>query len=197
MDRAPPDLTERYNTALTPDEELAYQNWAQIQSALQNRDVNRDLFNYDLRGAFKSGATQSPNGHLPDTFKKPNHPSFSDQSQYHGVDGFTGGSWRQIGGQWVFTPGQTNLQLHGPAGLQQYFQQSDPNVRLNTPASPMLSMLDYVRQQMAQGDAPWTNNLKRLVNPSIDPNALVPPPDPNTDPGLNRTGPRVGDVLTA
>lgn len=147
MDRAPPDLTERYNTALTPGEELAYQNWAQIQSALQNRDVNRDLFNYDLRGAFKAGATQSPNGHLPDTFKKPNHPSFSDQSQYHGVDGFTGGSWRQIGGQWVFTPGQTNLQLHGPEGLQQYFQQSDPNVRLNAPASPMLSMLDYVRQQ--------------------------------------------------
>jgi len=149
MDNGPPDMTTRYNTALTPSEELAYQQWAQLQSALQNRDVNRDLFNYDLRGAFKSGAMQSGNGHWPDTFKKPNHPSFSDQSQYNNADGHTGGAWRHVGGQWVFTPGATNLQMHGPNGLQQYFQQSDPNVRVNLPASPMLSMLDYVQQTVS------------------------------------------------
>lgn len=146
-DSGPPDMTQRYNTPLTPAEELAYQNWAQIQSAVQGRDINRDLFDYDMRGAFKSGAMQSENGHYPDTFKKPNHPSFSDQSQYHGADGNAGGSWQQMGGRWVFTPGPTNLQLHGPEGLQNYFQRSDSNVWLNLPRAQPMSMLDYVNQQ--------------------------------------------------
>ena len=145
-----PDMTERYNTPLTPAEELAYQNWAQIQSAVQGRDISRDLFDYDMRGAFKSGALQSENGHYPDTYKKPNHPTFSTDSQYHGADGHQGGTWTQLGGRWAFTPGQANLQMHGPDVLHRYFAEVDPEAWLNLPVQGPPSMLDYVRQQV-----PW------------------------------------------
>src|SRR5690242_7452603 len=83
----PNDFSGRYNTQLTPAEEQQFQQWAQASGRAN------DTYDYDLRGAWKSGAATAPNGHLPDTFKKPNHPTFSDQSQYHGIDGYQGGSW--------------------------------------------------------------------------------------------------------
>lgn len=147
-DTGPPDYSGQYNTQLDPAQEYAYQNWLQVQSALNKRDMSRDNFDYDMRGAFASGAGQADNGHWPDTFKKPNHPSFSDQSQYHGADGQTGGTWSQMGGAWYFQPGQANLQFHGADGLQSYFQQSDPNVRVMLPEQQPQTMQGYVRQQI-------------------------------------------------
>lgn len=41
-----------------------------------------DEKDYDLRGAWLSGARPGPNGHFTDQFKKPNHPTFSEESQY-------------------------------------------------------------------------------------------------------------------
>lgn len=148
-------MSGQYNTPLTPGEALDYQHWIALQSAIQGRDVGADMRDYDMQGAFKSGAATAPNGHFPDTFKKPNHPSFSDQSQYHGVDGHQGGSWVQMGGRWTFTPGATNLQLHGPDSLQQYFQRADPNVWLNLPRAQPVSMQDYVGQKLAQLAPDW------------------------------------------
>jgi hypothetical protein len=67
----------RYDTKLEPDEESKFQQWKQENAP---RDSGAD---YDLRGAFKAGVTPDVDtGHWPDTFKKPNHPTFSDQSQY-------------------------------------------------------------------------------------------------------------------
>jgi len=147
-DSGPPDLSAHYNTPLSPADEMPYQNWIALQSAVQKRDVTQDTRDYDLRGAFKAGAAQSPDGHLPDTFKKPNHPSFSNESQYHGADGHEGGSWAPMGaGRWGFTPGATNLQMHGPISLQQYFQRVEPGTYLNLPPAPLpQSMTDYVKQ---------------------------------------------------
>ena len=66
-----------FNTKLTPQEEVAFQSWKQRNAP---RDSGED---YDLRGAFKAGLQPDPEtGHWPDTFKKPNHPTFSDESQY-------------------------------------------------------------------------------------------------------------------
>ncbi len=119
----PLDFTSRYNTQLSPAEEQQFQAWA----AANNRA--RDLYDYDLRGAFKSGAATAPNGHLPDTYKKPNHPTFSDQSQYHGVDGYQGGTWGGGDGKPdTFTPGATNMLP--PGALQRYFQQREPTAQL-------------------------------------------------------------------
>lgn len=69
-----------FETKLTPDEEEKFQDW-KTKNAPKDSGVD-----YDLRGAFKSGAQPAANGHWPDTFKKPNHPTFSNQSKYATAD---------------------------------------------------------------------------------------------------------------
>lgn len=126
----PPDFSTKYNTALAPAEESQYQAWVAQMSQTQGRDMNNDLYDYDLRGAWKADAQAATNGHLPDTWKKPNHPTFSDQSQYHGQDGFTGGTWGGDDAAPTFTPGPTNLLHMGRAGLEKYFQEREPTGKL-------------------------------------------------------------------
>jgi hypothetical protein len=66
-----------YSTPLSLHDEAAYQMW-KMQNA--PRDSGAD---YDLRGAYLANMQRDPdNGHMGDRFKKPNHPTFSDQSQY-------------------------------------------------------------------------------------------------------------------
>jgi hypothetical protein len=85
----PDDMTERYNTPLSPAEEKNYQSWA------KKAGRDRDVYDYDMRGAWKQGITADRSGHFPDTYKKPNHPTFSNESIYHGRDGHFGGYWDQ------------------------------------------------------------------------------------------------------
>lgn len=68
--------TNQFDTKLSPSEEKSFQAW---KSKNAPRDSGED---YDLRGAFKAGLNPSKNGHWPDTYKKPNHPSFSNESIY-------------------------------------------------------------------------------------------------------------------
>lgn len=121
-----------YDTPLSDDEQKAYSDWA----TKGGRDPEQEKNDYDLQGYFKSGG-QLDSGHMPDTFKKPNHPTFSDESQYHGKDGNVGGSWSQTpsGGD-AFTPGKTNLDTWGAQGLQQYFKKYEPNTELKLPSTP-------------------------------------------------------------
>jgi hypothetical protein len=66
-----------YDTALSADEETKFQKWKNVNAP---KDSGED---YDLRGAYKEGLTRDPkNQHFSDKYKKPNHPTFSDQSQY-------------------------------------------------------------------------------------------------------------------
>lgn len=65
-----------YNTRLNPTDEKGFQHW-KAENAPQ--DSGED---YDLRGAYKGGEHKEANGHWSDKYKKPNHPTFSDQSQY-------------------------------------------------------------------------------------------------------------------
>lgn len=119
-----PDMTDQYNTQLSPDEEAAF----------TQQFPSTDSFDYDMRGAYKAGATKDPSGHLPDTFKKPNHITFSDQSQYHGKDGNAGGQWLPLpDNKWSFTPGPTNLQNYGPNELTDYFNRVEPGNQLILP----------------------------------------------------------------
>tara|TARA_R110000868_G_C10558368_1_gene736635 strand:+ start:120 stop:578 length:459 start_codon:yes stop_codon:yes gene_type:complete len=123
----PYDFTQTHNTPLAPKEEKAFMKWAQKAGKL------RDLYDYDLRGFWKSGAATADNGHGTDVYKKPNHPTFSDQSQYHTPD-TPGGSWTQTPqGQTMFTPSPYNLQNMPAPALQQYFKQVEPDVMLNLP----------------------------------------------------------------
>jgi hypothetical protein len=94
------DFTDKYNTILSKEEESKFNQWLSSFSKESGYDRAQDLRDYDLRGAWKELQTnpdlQSENGHFPDTYKKPNHPTFSTESIYEGVDGFYGGTWQKL-----------------------------------------------------------------------------------------------------
>ena len=116
-----------FNTKLSPDME------SKFKAVYPDP---RDTQDYDLRGAWQNGVASGKLGeHMPDTYKKPNHPTFSDESIYNGTPSPTGGTWQ--GGKWdenSYTPSQSMLQTtHDPASLQQYMKQYEPGVQLNLP----------------------------------------------------------------
>jgi hypothetical protein len=87
---------DRFDTKLTPEQEGDFLKW---KSLLGDRGSDAD---YDLRGWWlKSGmpSDDAPEGHFSDEFKKPNHPTFSDESVYHGTENPDG--TKNLGGKWV------------------------------------------------------------------------------------------------
>lgn len=125
----PADQTANYNTPLKPEQEKAFQAWAKANPRLGN------TYDYDARGFWLHGAQAGANGHGADAWKKPNHPTFSDQSNYHSP--YTpGGSWKQIeppsdqygSGRWSFTPSPQNFKYQSPQDLQAYWNKVEkPN----------------------------------------------------------------------
>lgn len=115
----PNDQTANYNTPLTPTQEAAFQKWAAANPRLGN------TYDYDARGFWLSGAKSGDNGHGDDAWKKPNHPTFSDLSNYHGP--YTpGGKWSQLqGGKWQFAPNASNPHYVGDEDLQAYWQRAE------------------------------------------------------------------------
>lgn len=127
---ATPDYTAHFNTELSPGQESSFQQWMGDQSKATGRDVAQDLKDYDLRGWYREnmGADLS-GGHLTDQYKKPNHPTFSDQSMYSGAGALGAGHWdQQPGGSWNFAPGSGSM--WSPADLQRYFDKYEPGNRL-------------------------------------------------------------------
>lgn len=123
----PQDLTSHFNTALSPADEAKFQAW------LKKTGKAKDLYDYDLRGWWAKNGTQDSRGHMTDEFKKPNHPTFSTESQYS-TPGAPGGRWIQTpGGGWNYVPSAVNLQQHGSAALQSYFQRVEPDSKLILP----------------------------------------------------------------
>jgi hypothetical protein len=122
-----PDFTDQYNTALSPAEEALFQAWAAKAGRLG------DTRDYDLRGAWKANAHAAANGHLPDTYKKPNHPTFSSESIYNGINGALGGKWTQQGSRWIFQATPYNVQNMGPDALHLYFRHVEPDSLLVLP----------------------------------------------------------------
>lgn len=123
----PVDMTGQFNTTLRPTDEVAFQAWAKQASTDQGRDVLGDLYNYDLRGWWKDGDGRAANGHLTDAYKKPNHPTFSDQSVYsNGAN--RGGQWTQTpDGSWQYYARHGNSLT--PAQLAEYFATVEPGNR--------------------------------------------------------------------
>lgn len=101
-----------FNTKLGPADEQAFQAWKMLNAP---NDSGED---YDLRGAYQAGLSKDPeSGHFNDRFKKPNHPTFSDQSQY------AVGDQRQRAGTWA-----------GPDGPDQTFVPPAPFADGGTPS---------------------------------------------------------------
>jgi hypothetical protein len=127
--KAPP----AFDTPLSETEQQLYADWLKNESERRGRDLSKDIEDYDLQGYWKSGAAKdtTTNGHMPDTFKKPNHPTFSVESQYHGAETpegiAAGGKWE---GDTVFVPGPTNLSVRSFTDLLKYFEAYEPGVKL-------------------------------------------------------------------
>jgi hypothetical protein len=85
---------------------------------------------YDFEAAKAAGVKPDARGHMPDTYKKPNHITFSDESIYN--DGGAG-HWEQIDKHWYFTPGPTNLKNYSMEELRRYFKKNEPDATLVEP----------------------------------------------------------------
>jgi hypothetical protein len=133
---------DNFNTQLSPQEEQAYQGWLVKQGMQLGRDLRHEADDYDMRGLFKDtgGANIDP-GHGTDRYKKPNHPTFSDESVYSGVSDVVKGG-RFLGGQWggddqsgyTYTPSPNMLErTHTPERLSRYMGEREKNVQLVMP----------------------------------------------------------------
>ena len=138
--RDPYDFTGKFNTALVADEEAQFQDWLAKDSAAFGRDLSRDLGDYDLRGQWRAsgGKALVPGVHGTDRFKKPNHPTFSDESIYHGGSR-EGGHW----GPGTFTPSEEMLKSRPEGFLEDYFSKHEKNVRLLPPNHYEAKPLEY------------------------------------------------------
>jgi hypothetical protein len=100
--------SDNFNTPIPADKQTEYSNWAKTNVTDSGND-------YDYAGAFLAGfgRDQAGNGHLPDTYKKPNHPTFSTESKYAtGSYKQFAGKWSKpttSGGEWTFTPARATL----------------------------------------------------------------------------------------
>lgn len=94
-----------FDTKLNPAEETQFQEW-------KKRNAPKDSgVDYDLRGAFKAGLQPAANGHWPDTYKKPNHPTFSNQSIFAKDRPDLAGSWN---GEQYLPPEKTRTKILPP-----------------------------------------------------------------------------------
>lgn len=129
-----------YNTGLNQDEFNEYWKWANDRYKGQD-NVLYEMGAYDLQGAWKdikAGKIKfdPQTGHLPDTYKKPNHITFSNESKYNDGKTFVGGQWEEYpqatpnGKKWKFKASPQTLSLYGKDYLQKYFSENEKDVDL-------------------------------------------------------------------
>lgn len=129
----PLDFSSQYNTPIPASKQADFNKWVQDQTTKTGRNPLGDRYDYDVNGYWLSGGGTDSRGHGTDQFKKPNHPTFSNESQYHGLNGYVGGKWVQVNGKSSYLPSQTNLQFRSQPQLQQYFNKTEPDVTLLPP----------------------------------------------------------------
>lgn len=127
------DFSNQYNTPIPSARQGEFNDWLVKQKAKTGRDPLHDRYDYDVNGFFLSGQGTDERGHATDQFKKPNHPTFSNESIYHGKDGNYGGRWITQAGKTFFEPGVTNLNHHTAPGLKSYFDMYEPDVTFLPP----------------------------------------------------------------
>jgi len=116
-------FVSNYNTGLKQDEFNEFWAWANKRYGGHD-NVLREMGAYDIQGAWKDIRDKKidfdpVNGHLPDTYKKPNHPTFSNESRYHSKE-TPGGKWQQKGNRWQYYPSNYTLKNFGSKHIQNY-----------------------------------------------------------------------------
>lgn len=128
--KTPPD---RFESRMDLADTLNYLAWVKRQSAVHGRDLRMDEQDYDLKGLYRElGGRDLPVGHGTDRYKKPNHPTFSNESIYHTPD-TPGGEWRHENGQDYFYASPHNVKTYGADRLKRYFAEREKGVILVLP----------------------------------------------------------------
>jgi hypothetical protein len=107
----------------------AYRDWLSKNNIEESGD-------YDTRGAFSAGVKPSDNGHLPDTYKLPNHITYSDESRASRQRGAKiAGKWMGSDKSgWTFYSSPTNVEnAGGEEALAEYFRTKEPDAKLVLP----------------------------------------------------------------
>lgn len=100
----------------------------------ENAKHDIDNFDYDMDAALAAGLQANGNQHWPDTYKKPNHITFSNQSIYHGKDGNIGGEWIDLGNnRWKYKVSPTNLKYHSKETIKNYISKHEPTTVVEFP----------------------------------------------------------------
>lgn len=152
MPQDPLDYSTYYNTPIPKEKQAGYQQFIK-DFAVKNggRNLENDKYDYDVNGLYLSGDPQAANGHFTDKFKKPNHPTFSDESQYNGHEGNIGGHW----GSNQFQVSPTNLKFRNQNQINDYFKQTEPDFKpVYTPKESagvpqkMPGLMDFFAQKL-------------------------------------------------
>lgn len=143
-DDTPIPVMDKANRFGLYDPKTGYTDYFNYDSNPNSRGVKG--YDYDYKSFFKDNpdAKMSPGEHYPDTFKKPNHPTFSSESMYNDIPYWnpkTGDLDKAEGGQWgknaegkdTFTPGRANLDHHSAQDLIDYFKKTEPDAVLLLP----------------------------------------------------------------
>lgn len=129
---------DKYDTKLDVQQENSFRNWLYHKSKNAGKNKAMDMKDYDMKGYWKENvginpsvathlnSTAKTNNHGPDTYKKPNHPTFSKDSKYSGVDGYEGGVWTKDS----FTPSPEMKKRADKKGLFNYMKSREPGVEL-------------------------------------------------------------------
>jgi len=86
-----PDDWAKYTTPLSNTEMARFKRWTELVRAYGSRDVTKDE-DYDWQGWWKKHGNALPTDHVEDTYKRPNHATFSDESIYSTPE-TPGGHW--------------------------------------------------------------------------------------------------------
>lgn len=124
---------------------------------------------YDYQGAFLHGARPGPDGHWPDTWKKPNHPTFSNESIYAGLaknnPEFTKGG-ATLPGHWEgdkFVPGKEQYTDIGTilptrknvrTGQKEWYNPFEPGAPIPGAYRPLLGLMGAANQAAYEGVDP-------------------------------------------
>lgn len=141
-----------YQTPLNAVERAGFEAWRSQLPRYQ-----QGTSDYDLQGYYKTAREGSdpratlvigPYGaHFNDLFKLPYHPTFSDQSKYHNVDGWQGGTWTPLNKektQYAFTVGSTNgMPFTGRGGLASYFARNEKGNNVVDPRTTIIEPVPF------------------------------------------------------
>lgn len=151
---------------------MNYKDWLDYQSRLQKRDVSLDEQDYDLPSYFENLKYNPKDlGHLEDTYKKPNHPTFSDQSKYNIPVIQQGGTWSKTKSSLGYPireklyPGEEEFFKKNPKVTGMAAE--DNSIILN----PYSTLKDKEKEAVAKNEALRLYMRNNKVIPNIEPTA--------------------------